>query len=109
MTDRQDPGPAFPMADFRTDLLGLAAAVPEKFQAILTLVTPEYRFLCKEPWVNGRKKAEKESSRPLRHNEMVEVVDRQWWFAKVRAVNQDETLLEGWFTERYLKRVRKIF
>ena len=106
MTDRQDPGPAFPMAAFRASLLGLDAGSPEEFQPMLTLVTPEYRFLSKEPSINGRKNANKESSRPLKNKEVVEVIDRKGWFAKLRATNEDGTFLEGWFPERYLKRIR---
>jgi N-acetylmuramoyl-L-alanine amidase len=107
MTDRQDPGPAFPMAEFRAEVLGLEVGQIEQFQAKLSLVVPEYRFLCKEPGVFGRKK-EKEASRPLRQNEIVEVIDRQWWWAKVRAMNVNGTFLEGWVPERYLKRVKPV-
>jgi len=109
MTDRQDPGPAFPMADFRARVLGLKAGNPEKFQAILSKGKPlgiPYQFLCKEPAMFGRKNKEIEESRPLQDKEIVEVIGRQWWFAKVRATNPDGTVLEGWFPERYLKRVR---
>jgi N-acetylmuramoyl-L-alanine amidase len=106
MTDREDPGPAFPMAIFRARLLELEEGKPEKFQAILSLVVPEYRFLCTEPCVNGRKIASTEKARALNKGEEVEVIDRQWWWAKVRAENQDGTTLEGWIPERYLKRIR---
>ena len=105
MSDRQDPGPAFPMTSFRASLLGLSVGTPEKFQPMLTLVTPEYRYLSQETAVNGRKNAAKETSRPLIDKEMVEVIGRKDWFARVRAANPDGTFLEGWFPERYLKRV----
>ena len=107
MTDREDPGPAFPMADFRARALGLEPGMPEKFLVILNLVVPEYRYLCDEPGLYGRKKSQN-NSRPLKHKEIVDVMEHQWWWAKVRAENPDGSFLEGWMPERYLKRIKPV-
>ena len=105
-TDREDPGPAFPMASFRARVLGLQEGAPEDFQAILTEVVSDYRWLIDQPKVYGRQgTAGRTGPKALVHNEVVQVIDRQYWWAKVVAKNDDGTTFDGWIPERYLKRI----
>ena len=105
-TDREDPGPAFPMASFRARVLALQEGAPEDFEVFFRDVVPDYRWLIDQPELYGRNwKQGRTGPKALASHDIVQVVERKDWWAKVVAKNPDGSTFEGWMPERYLKRI----